>query len=173
MTNFKQVIPGDFLSYGSKQLYFRGILLLKPTDKDKQDKKLTNEEEYAERACSFELVDTKQNISQRFVMSPRFYQSNESRGSGDGIYEFKPKQQQTQPYSNFKSIEMSNGKFSGQFLLTYESDDNAAQKGTTSNPKLTTTVELSDLSEFLKFSVNMNEIPISNISESQSDDSLL
>lgn len=68
---------------------------------------------------------------------------------------------------------MSNGKFSGQFLLTYESDDSAAQKGTTSNPKLMTTIELSELSDFLKFSVNMNEIPISNISESQSDDSLI
>jgi hypothetical protein len=68
---------------------------------------------------------------------------------------------------------MSTGKFSGQFLITYESDDTASQKGTTSNPKLTTTVELSELAEFLKFSVNMNEIPISNIGEAQSDDSLL
>lgn len=134
---------------------------------------MSNEEEYAERACSFELIDSKQNISQRFVMSPRFYQSKESRGSGDGIYEFQPKQQFTEPYSAFKSIEMSTGKFSGQFLITYESDDTASQKGTTSNPKLTTTVELSELSEFLKFSVNMNEIPISNVSEAQSDDSLL
>lgn len=60
---------------------------------------------------------------------------------------------------------MSTGQFSGQFLLTYESDDMAEQKGTTSNPKLTTTIELSHLSDFLKFSVNMNEIPISNVSE--------
>lgn len=46
---------------------------------------------------------------------------------------------------------MSTGKSSGQFLVTYDSDDTAAQKGTTSNPKLTTIIELSDLSEFLKF----------------------
>jgi hypothetical protein len=63
MTNFKQVIPGDFLSYGNKQLYFRGILMLRPNEKNKKEMKFTNEEEYAERACSFELVDTKQNIS--------------------------------------------------------------------------------------------------------------
>lgn len=65
MSNFKQVIPGDFLSYGDKQLYFRGLLLLKPTDEAVKDqekktgKKLSLDEEYAERACSFELIDTK------------------------------------------------------------------------------------------------------------------
>lgn len=45
--------------------------------------------------------------------------------------------------------------------------------GTTSDAKMTATIELSELSDFLKFQVNMNEIPISNISESESDDNLL
>ena len=56
---------------------------------------------------------------------------------------------------------MHHGKFSGQFLITYqqEPDDLASL---TSDPRLTATVELSEISEFIKFQVDLNDIPILN-----------
>ena len=38
MSNFKQVIPDDFLQYGDMQLYFRGMLLPQSTQKAKLNK---------------------------------------------------------------------------------------------------------------------------------------
>jgi len=92
-------------------------------------------------------------------MSPRFYQSNETAGDGDGLYEFRPKFMESMPYSQYKDIQMHQGKFSGQFLITYqqEPDDLASL---TSDPRLTATIELSEISEFIKFQVDLNDIPI-------------
>ena len=150
-------------------------IMMRPSDKLQ-----TTDDDY-EAVCSFELVDKKQNISQKFVVGPRFYQSNEARGSGDGIYEFQPKQNHSEAYSKLKTIEMSSGKFSGQFLLTYDDAEDingdgtagsAEKMGVTNSAKLTTTVELSSLSEFLKFAISLDAIPISKISDSHSDESL-
>jgi len=44
---------------------------------------------------------------------------------------------------------MSKGQHSGQFLITYEQDE-VKNENLTSNAKLTATIELSHLSEFLK-----------------------
>ena len=44
---------------------------------------------------------------------------------------------------------MTQGKYSGQFEITYE--DNDSQAILTSNAKLTAIIELSDLSDFLRF----------------------
>ena len=82
-------------------------------------------------------------------MSPRFYQSDETKGAGDGLYEFRPRLMQSQPYSVYRQIEMTQGKYSGQFEITYE--DNDSQAILTSNAKLTAIIELSDLSDFLRF----------------------
>ena len=113
--------------------------------------------------CEFELVDVNQNISQRFVVGPRFYQSNESNGSGDGIYEFHPKNNYSEPYSELKSVKINKEQFSGQFLLIYDDDVSENQKDrfeTTGSAKLTATVELSSYSDFVKFSVILEAIPI-------------
>lgn len=56
-------------------------------------------------------------------MSPRYYQSNETKGDGDGLYEFRPLNMQSKSYSTYKYLEMSTGKFSGQFLITYDQDE--------------------------------------------------
>ena len=56
-------------------------------------------------------------------------------------------------------------------MLTYHSN-NATKYGATSDSKLTATIEMSELSDFLKFTVNLDEIPISTDSKIMKDDSV-
>lgn len=100
-------------------------------------------------------------------MSPRYYQSNETAGDGgDGLYEFRPRDTQSLPYSEYKGIQMSKGQHSGQFLIAYEQDEQK-NENLTSNAKLTATIELSHMTEFLKIQVNLNDIPVSNKDKSE------
>lgn len=109
------MVPGDSLKYGEKELKFLGLIQQESLSQDHGiDKKSGKFKEMDnEVAPSFEFSDHSQNLTQKFVMSPRYYQSNETQGDGDGLYEFRPLMMQSQSYSEYKYIEMSTGKFSG------------------------------------------------------------
>lgn len=66
---------------------------------------------------------------------------------------------------------MSKGKYSGQFLITYDSED-SKKENLTSNARLTAIIELSHMTEFLKFQVNLNDIPVINKKVSDIEDKL-
>lgn len=173
--NYDQVTPGESLTYGDKQLIFQGLVQQEPYSQDRGlDKATGKPKELSPReiACIFEFIDKKQNISQKFVVSPRYYQSNETAGDGDGLYEFRPRLMQSLPYSEYKRIELKRGSSSGQFLITYEQDASQAHN-LTSNARLTAVIELSEMSEFLKVQVDLPDIPVTSQKKSEIKDSLV
>ena len=85
------------------------------------------------------------------------YIANETEGNGEGLYEFRPLQQKSQLYSSLKSVETKAGNYSGMFQLFYE--DSPQNKNETP-ARLTISVFLSSFSEFIKFEVTLNEIPL-------------
>ena len=108
------------------------------------------------QSCLFELQDKSQSISQRFIINPRYYESNQTQGDGDGLYEFRPLHNSSKLYSKVQDIQVKKGRFSGQFLIHYENK----VPGEKVAPKLTITAEISHLSDYVKFDVALNEIPM-------------
>ena len=62
-------------------------------------------------------------------------------------------------YSQISSVDIKKGAHASQFLITYEGQPskNPEEKII---PRLTAIVELSDESDFVRFDVSMNEIPV-------------
>lgn len=116
--------------------------------------------------CLFEYKDTKIGLSQRFIMTPRYYQSVEAKDDGDGLYEFRPLNQVSKLYSQVDKVEAKEGNHSGQFLITYQQREatNATNPEANHVPvrRVVAAVELSEISDFIKFDVTVNEIPIAN-----------
>ena len=101
----------------------------------------------------FELIDERQNMSQKFIISPRYYMSDETDSEGDGLYEFQTNDTKTRSYSSLFKVERKAGKHSGRFILHYGNLSSPKHEG-----KLTVIVELSENNEMVSFDVNMMEI---------------
>lgn len=71
----------------------------------------------------FQYFDHSTNLSQRFIMTPRYYQADESDGKGDGAYEFRALNGTSKLYSQVESVEVRNGTHSGEFLITFEEQE--------------------------------------------------
>jgi len=91
-TNFEKAEQGKSFTFGQKSLKY-----------------IKNEDS----SCVFEFIDKKNNLTQKFKLSPRFYLSDESQGDGgDGLYEFRPLNQTSKVYSKIESIKFKEGKHS-------------------------------------------------------------
>ena len=76
-TNFVEVKSNQTLQYGGKTLQYLGLM---------------------EDSCLFEFKNG--NLSQRFIVNPRYYMSKESdSGNGEGLYEFRPLNNESKLYS--------------------------------------------------------------------------
>lgn len=87
------------LNYGHKSLRFLGQHIYDLQGKDKGQ--------------MFELIDERQNLSQKFIISPRYYTAVEGNGDGDGLYEFRTSDSDSRPFSNLLKVERKAGKHSG------------------------------------------------------------
>jgi len=105
-SNFLEAKTNHTLTYGKKTLKFEGI-----QEKDNDQLVIF---QYSEHGSS--------GLTQRFGISPRFYQSYEMDNVGDGYYEFKPKTGDIQSvmYSKVDKIQYNEGKFSGKFHIIYD-----------------------------------------------------
>lgn len=119
--------------------------------------------------CTFEYKNTKSGLTQKFIMTPRYYQSVEAKDDGDGLYEFRPLNQISKLYSAVDKVEVKEGNHSGQFLITFQQREATNQTDPEGNQvavkRVVAVVELSEISDFMKFDVILNEIPIANYKE--------
>jgi hypothetical protein len=74
----------------------------------------------------FEYKDAENELTQRFIMTPRYYLADEADGEGDGTYEFRPLNQPPKLYSDLDKVEVHEGDHSGQFLITFEEIDDVS-----------------------------------------------
>jgi len=102
-------------------------------------------------------------------MTPRYYQSVEAKDDGDGLYEFRPLNHVSKLYSAVDKVEIKEGEHSGQFLITFQQREATNQTDPENNhvamKRVVAAVELSSVSDFMKFDVTLNEIPIANYKE--------
>jgi len=53
--------------------------------------------------------------------------ADETEGDGDGLYEFRPlNNEPSKLYSDIQGVEVTEGEHSGQFLITYEEADDVS-----------------------------------------------
>lgn len=179
-SNFQNAMLGQSLKFGHKELKYIG-LMQQSQAKDTGSNRTTDDIQRntgqigGSIVSVFQYLDHSSNLSQKFIMTPRYYQADESEGKGDGAYEFRALNGTSKLYSEVESVEVREGNHSGQFLITFEEKEDKrtqsqADNQTAKTPikaRVTATVELSNFSDFIKFDVVLNEIPIGNYKENK------
>jgi len=174
-SNFLNAGLGQSLKYGDKELKYIGLMQQAQT-KDTGSNKTTDEIQRntgqigGSIVSVFQYFDHATNLSQRFIMTPRYYQSDESEGHGDGAYEFRALNGTSKLYSEVESVEVREGAHSGEFLITFQEQEDKRTQSVSKNQtakspikaRVSATVELSKFSDFMKFEVTLNEIPVGN-----------
>jgi len=170
--NFLPASLGQTLKYGDKELKYLGLTQgekITPT-RTQTGSNLTSELQdtmgQTGAVATFQYKDTKTGLSQKFIMTPRYYQSIEAKDDGDGLYEFRPLNHISKQYSQVDKVEIKEGNHSGQFLITYQQKEATNETDPENNHvavrRVVAVVELSAISDFIKFDVTLNEIPIAN-----------
>jgi len=170
--NFLPASLGQTLKYGGKELKYLGLVQGEKTSisRTQTASNLTSEieEEMGQTGavCKFEYKDTVTGLTQKFIMTPRYYQSAEAKDDGDGLYEFRPLTGISKLYSQVDKVEAKEGDHSGQFLITFQqkeaTNDTDPENNHVAVRRVVAAVELSEISDFMKFEVTLNEIPIGN-----------
>jgi hypothetical protein len=94
--NFLPASIGQTLKYGNKELKYLGLIQEKKEtiSRIQTASNLTSEAQdtmgQTGAVSTFEYKDTKTGLTQKFIMTPRYYQSVEAKDDGDGLYEFRP-----------------------------------------------------------------------------------
>lgn len=173
--NFLPASIGQTLKYGNKELKYLGLIQEKKEtiSRIQTASNLTSEAQdtmgQTGAVSTFEYKDTKTGLTQKFIMTPRYYQSVEAKDDGDGLYEFRPLNQVSKLYSEVQKVEIKEGNHSGQFLITFEQKEAVNLTDPEYNQvtarRVVAAVELSEVSDFVKFDVTLNEIPVANYKE--------
>jgi hypothetical protein len=123
-SNFLPAGLGQSLVYGHKELKYIG-LMQQSQPKSTESNRTTDEirrntgQIGGSIVSVFQYFDHATNMSQKFIMTPRYYQSDESEGHGDGAYEFRALNGTSKLYSEVETVEVREGAHSGEFLITF------------------------------------------------------